>query len=285
MGFVQSSGKSAPKQSGPATTADSGVIAVPVGGSGGGSSASPASFRKRGLHMTQFQVGLGGLELVPTNGGDNDPHVDLGLFEVQMALRHAGRSEGSMLGFWVDVHASAAFGDQTLQSRDNLKKVAGKTLGSQDLLFDARVGLDLHPIPLLGVGPMIGGSLHLLRADVQYDLPPGLTEPDAPSAKFQPDLAVLYGGHLHLVIGSEAFPRVYAEPMFWWRKGKHVTSPYVGLEAGVRIGSWLVLWGRLERRVGASGSFSYDDASTPSKYLAASGPELMRYGGGIGFKL
>ena len=283
LGFVQPSGAPSPAAS---PSAKSAVIQVPPGAPGSATAATPAadaadSNADPGLDTTVFQLGIGSLQVVPTDNGRNHPFVDIHMLEFLSAIRYARRGPNKLVGFWLDGRLSGGWGTQGSDALIGLPS----HIEAQAVMADADVGVDAHPIPQfreVGIGPLVGLDMHFMRAKFvsDGDIP---VDDSGESLEVYPNL--VFGAHLHFVWGHTEVPRVYADSTFSWHKGKDETGQYLTLEAGGRLGSSVILWGRLDKRVGASGTVSDSDGTTNSNFVAAAMPVAASYMLGIGFEL
>jgi hypothetical protein len=231
-----------------------------------------------GLDRVEFRTGIGSMSLNPTNDeGRTADGTAVTVLEIPAQLRLDFRTAGSLLAPWLDAGLGLHFGSKT-------ESVAGTTtdrvMSVSGLRLRGRLGLDLQPLPMLGAGAFGGYGRDFFDASLES------TGATSTESDLESDGGLLYGLHARFrTLETPQEPaRFYADAAFTFRNGEHTSARYLELESGVRLGSVYFL-GWFEKRVSASGSFTFGgsstDATTLSQAIALSMPIEQRLGLGI----
>jgi hypothetical protein len=271
LGFVQP-GDSVPAQGPQKDSASSSGLAVP-------------EILDLNLGSVGWSFGVGATTLNPINDGVTDDATALTVLELQTGIRAEFRTMTDLLSWWFDLGFAAMMGERTqTEPVDN-----GVVMGVQVFNLGARLGLDLHPVPAIAIGPFGGYRMDLYQANLSREEATDTITDNG----FESDSGLQYG--VHAVLRTKERPgepaTFYFEPMLARRHGKLI-GLYAGAEAGLRAGG-VYFRGWFERRLGAEGSFTYArdvgdpdavdgvDAPTLSHALALAMPVEQRVGGGL----
>jgi hypothetical protein len=271
LGFVQP-GDSAPAQAPQKDAASSSGLAVP-------------EILDLNLGAVGWSFGVGSTTLNPINDGVTDDATALTVLELQTGVRAEFRTMTDLVSWWFDLGFAAMMGERTqTEPVDN-----GVVMGVQAFNLGGRLGLDLHPVPAIAVGPFGGYRMDLYQANLSREEGTDTITDNG----FESDSGLQYGAHV--VLRTKERPgelaTFYFEPMLARRHGKLI-GLYAGAEAGLRAGG-VYFRGWFERRLGADGSFTYArdvgdpdaadgvDAPTLSHALALAMPVEQRIGGGL----
>jgi hypothetical protein len=271
LGFVQP-GDSAPAQAPQKDAASSGGLSVP-------------EILDLNLGSVGWSFGAGATTLNPINDGVTDDATALTVLELQTGVRAEFRTMTDLLSWWFDLSFGAMLGERTqTEPVDN-----GVVMGVQGFAIGGRLGLDLHPIPAIAIGPFGGYRTDLYQANLSREEGSDQITDNG----FESDSGLQYG--VHAVLRTKERPgelaTFYFEPMLARRHGQLI-GLYAGAEAGLRAGG-VYFRGWFERRLGADGSFTFArdvgdpdaadgvDAPTLSHALALAMPVEQRVGGGL----
>ena len=237
------------------------------------------------LGAVGWSFGVGSTTLNPINDGVTDEATAVNLLELETGVRAEFRTMTELLSWWFDLSFAGLMGERTqTEPVDN-----GVVMGVQSFRIGGRLGLDLHPVPAIAVGPFGGYRMDLYQANLSREEG---TEAITDNG-FESDSGLQYGAHL--ILRTKERPgepaTFYFEPMLARRHGKLI-GLYAGAEAGLRAGG-VYFRGWFERRLGADGSFTFArdvgdpdaadgvDAPTLSHALALAMPVEQRVGGGL----
>jgi hypothetical protein len=246
-----------------------------------GSFAIPAIAGVR-LDAVELRAGIGMLSLNPTNDdGRTADDTAMTLLDVPLDMRAEFRHASSLLAPWFDLHFALHTGERNEEIGGS---ESGRVMGVGGFRTRGRFGIDVHPAPALGAGPLVGYGREFYEASVEVEG----SSAAAPETELESDGGLIYGVHARVRTKetAEERARFYADGTFTVRNGTYVTGQYLSLELGLRAGgAYFLGWG--ERRVGASGSFSFagadPDVSSLSQAVANSMPVEQRLG--VGFAL
>jgi hypothetical protein len=231
------------------------------------------------LNAFELRAGIGMLSLNPTNDdGRTADDTATTLLELPLDMRAEFRHASSLIAPWFDAHYAFVTGKR---SEEVAGSESGRVMKVQGFRFRGRLGIDVHPAPAFGVGPLIGYGHDIYEAQIQREDGSGGTD-----AEMESDGGILYGAHARFRTKETASERArfYADTTFTWRKNTYITGQYASLELGLRSGNAYFL-GWAERRLGASGSFSFvgadRDVTSLSQAVANSMPIEQRLGLGI----
>jgi hypothetical protein len=264
LGFVQP----APAAQEPAKdqASDGGLFTVPAVG-------------EVGLNAAEFRIGIGSMTLNPTNDdGRTADDTAMTVLDIPMDLRLEFRHLQSFIAPWLDAGVALHVGErnETVGSTET-----GRVMGVGGFRLRGRFGIDLHPAPMFGGGPFVGYGRDFYDASVKAS-----ESSVEPESDLESDGGLLYG--LHARFRTKETPteraRFYADGAFTFRNAEHITGQYLSLELGLRAGDvYFLAW--LDRRMGASGSFSFNsptaDATSLSQAVAKSMPIEQRLGLGL----
>ncbi len=232
------------------------------------------------LNAFELRAGLGMVSLNPTNDdGRTADDTAMTLLELPLDMRAEFRHASSLIAPWFDASYAFLTGKRTEEVGGS---ESGRVMNITGFRFRGRLGIDVHPAPAFGVGPLIGYGHDMYKAGIEVES----STSSGKSAEFESDGGLLYGAHARFRTKETAGERArfYADSAFTWRKNTYITGQYASLELGLRAGNAYFL-GWAERRLGASGSFSFvgsdRDVTSRSQAIANSMPVEQRLGLGI----
>jgi hypothetical protein len=251
---------------------------------GGAGSFKVPAMGDLALNAFELRAGLGMLTLNPTNDdGRTADDTATTMLDLTIDMRAEFRHAGSLIVPWFDAGYAYNTGKRTEEVSGS---ESGRVMSVQAFRFRGRFGIDVHPAPAFGVGPLIGFGHEMYEAKVEVENSSAATA----DTEFESSGGLIYGAHARFRTTETASERArfYADGAFTVRNSTYITGQYASLELGLRAGKGYLL-GWAERRVGASGSFSFSgagrDVTTLSQAIANSMPVEQRLGLGIALVL